>query len=321
MSDATTDTTHQTDGGAIDETGVDQALTAIPLPDRAVFRLSGAETPAFLQGLVTVDVETLDIGQAAHGALLTPQGKLQFDFVVLRASQDTYLMDVPRTTMAAFAKRLMFYRLRAKIEIAPEPGLAVASLPHGTGSTLPDGSHVFTDPRNTKLGARAFVAATDAAVFLTALGYDIRPAGDYHALRIAAGIPEAPFDFEYGSMFPHDIALDQTGGVDFRKGCFVGQEVVSRMEHRGTARRRIVQVAIDGEAPERGVALSLDGKSVGEMGSNQAGKGLAIIRLDRAADALTGKALEAGDARLTVALPAWSSYALPGAAGKDESAA
>lgn len=294
---------------------------AIPLADRVVIAVSGPDACSFLEGLVTVDVVVLETGHAAHGALLTPQGKLQFDFIVLRTAEDAYLMDVPRATAAEFMKRLMFYRLRAQVEIRHAAQLAVASLPDGPAGDLPDGSHLFPDPRHATLGHRAFVATTTADETLRTAGHALAPDSVYHARRIAAGIPEALHDFDYGALFPHDIALDQTGGIDFHKGCFVGQEVVSRMQHRGTARRRVVHVLIAGPAPASGTALSLGGKSVGEMGSHEGDAGLAIVRLDRAADALTGTPLEAEDTRLLVKLPEWSDYAVAKANDSGESAA
>ncbi|MEM8878835.1 MAG: folate-binding protein [Pseudomonadota bacterium] len=294
---------------------------AIPLADRVVIAVSGPDACSFLEGLVTVDTEALAVGDAGHGALLTPQGKLQFDFIVLRTAEDAYLMDVPRATAADFMKRLLFYRLRAQVEIRHAAHLAVASFPDGLCGSLPDESLVFADPRNEKLGQRAFVATTTADETLGEAGYSIAPANSYHARRIAAGIPEALHDFEYGTLFPHDIALDQTGGVDFHKGCFVGQEVVSRMQHRGTARRRVVHVLIAGPAPASGAALSLSGKNVGEMGSHEGDIGLAIIRLDRAADALTGTPLESENSSLLVKLPEWSDYAVAKPDSTGESAA
>jgi folate-binding protein YgfZ len=304
----------------------DATQPAIMLEDRAVMSLSGPDTLSLLQGLVTVDVEHLDLNQAAHGALLTPQGKVQFDFLILRNAEDGILLDVSAGIAADMVKRLMFYRLRAKVDIGLRPDLVVVSLPEGSAN-LPEGSHSFADPRHDSLGMRAFVPAAGSQEALALSGHTLDGVAAYHAARIAAGIPEAPHDFALGSVFPHDIALDQTGGVDFHKGCFVGQEVVSRMQHRGTARRRVVQVSITGDAPAPGTPLTLNGKSVGEMGAHAGDHGLAIIRLDRAASALGGAALEADTAQLCVSLPAWSDYALPAqpadssAPQSDESAA
>jgi folate-binding protein YgfZ len=147
------------------------------------------------------------------------------------------------------------------------------------------------------------------------LGAELVESSAYEAHRIALGVPRGGLDFIYGDAFPHESDMDQFGGVDFDKGCFVGQEVVSRIEHRGTARTRIVPVAFDGFAPEAGTPVSVGDKAVGTLGSSAQGRALAMLRLDRAADALAaGEPFIAGGVELRLVKPAWAQFAWPGEA-------
>jgi folate-binding protein YgfZ len=151
--------------------------------------------------------------------------------------------------------------------------------------------------------------AADAA---TSLGAAVVNASDYEAHRIALGIPRGGVDFAYGDAFPHEADMDQLGGVDFGKGCYVGQEVVSRMEHRGVARTRAMAVRYDGAAPATGVAVMAGERQVGTMGSAAAGHGLALLRLDRVADAASrGEELRAGGVAIRPVKPEWARFAFP----------
>ncbi len=136
-------------------------------------------------------------------------------------------------------------------------------------------------------------------------------AGDYEAHRISMGMPEGGLDYAYGDTFPHEALMDQYGGVDFKKGCYVGQEVVSRMQHRGTARSRVVMVGAD-ELPAAGTEIIADGKPCGKMGSSAGGKGLALLRLDRVKDALdNGGAVLAGGTNISVSIQPWAKFGWP----------
>lgn len=275
------------------------------LPDRTIVAVTGEEAETFLQGVVTCNVATLVEGEARLGALLTPQGKILFDFLISRG-EGGFRLDVAAGRAADLAKRLGLYRLRAKVAIAPDPTVAVAaawggSAPAAEVSTLRDG-------RLPELGNRLYAAEG-------AFSADATEA-DYHAHRIGLGIPEGGRDFPFGEAFPHEALMDQIGGVDFRKGCYVGQEVVSRMQHRGTARTRIVPVVYrDGAAPEAGTEVVAGQKSLGATGSGAGTRGLASLRLDRLADALAaGEPLRAGGATLGVEKPAFASFSVPDAA-------
>ena len=275
------------------------------LPDRAIVTVTGEEAQGFLQGVLTCNVETLPEGEARLGALLTPQGKIQFDFLISRIPGG-FRLDTAAERAADLVKRLGLYRLRAKVALAADPTIAVAASWGGAG-TAADLDRV-ADGRLRDLGARLYAAEG-------AFSADATEA-DYHAHRIALGIPESGRDFPFGDAFPHEALMDQLAGVDFRKGCYVGQEVVSRMQHRGTARTRCVPVIyVDGTAAPAGSEISAGQKSLGVTGSHAAGRGLAMLRLDRLADALAaGEILRADGKILGVEKPAFATFAWPAAA-------
>ena len=253
------------------------------LDDRGVVRVAGAEAAHFLHNLVTNDVEGLEIGRSRFAALLTPQGKILFDFLIHRRGETEFLLDVAADKTAELAKRLALYRLRARIEISDESG-RLAALVALEGDP--------PDPR-AALGARRIGPRAEAPP----VSASARAA--YEARRVALGVPQGGVDFAYGDAFPHDVNMDLLNGVDFRKGCYVGQEVVSRMRHRGEIRRRVMRVAALDAPLETGAAV-LDGDlPVGIVGTVAGGEALALLRVDRAQDAERGgRTLTAGGRRL-----------------------
>jgi folate-binding protein YgfZ len=173
----------------------------------------------------------------------------------------------------------------------------------------------YRDPRLPALGLRCMLPPHLAGEAAADLGADLVEPSIYEAHRIALGVPRGGLDFIYGDAFPHETDMDQFGGVDFDKGCFVGQEVVSRIEHRGSARARIVPVSFDSFAPEAGTPVSVGDKTIGTLGSTTQGRGLAMLRLDRAADALAaGQPFIAGGIEIRLVKPAWAQFAWPGEA-------
>lgn len=229
------------------------------LADRRVLAVAGPDREGFLDGLLSCRTVGLEPGALVYGALLTPQGKVVTD-VFVHARADALLLDVPADAADDLARRLAIYRLRAAVEIAPSDEVV----------WLGDGP---PDPRAEGLGTRT-----------------VRPAGEasdgdnaaYDAARLAAGVPDAGSDFVLGEAFPHDANMDLTGGVDFTKGCFVGQEVVSRMRHRGTARRRTVRVEAGETLPATGTDIvTAAGVPVGRLGTVVGDRGLAMVRIDR----------------------------------------
>ena len=272
------------------------------LPDRAVVAVSGPDATAFLQGILTCNVETLPEGEARLGALLTPQGKIQFDFLVSRTG-DGFRLDVAAERVADLVKRLGLYRLRAKVTVAADPTLGVAAAWDGA-ETAAETVRV-RDGRLPALGERLYFAEGAFSADATE--------DAYHAHRIGLGVPEGGRDFAFGDAFPHEALMDQLGGVDFKKGCYVGQEVVSRMQHRGTARTRILPIVYrDGPAPEPGTEVIAGARSLGVTGSAAGDRGLATIRLDRLGDALAiGEPVRAGGTIAAVAKPEFARFAFP----------
>ncbi|WP_342154272.1 folate-binding protein YgfZ [Methylorubrum sp. SB2] len=273
------------------------------LPDRAVVAVTGAEATAFLQGILTCNVETLPEGEARLGALLTPQGKIQFDFFVSRDGAEGFKLDVAAERAPDLVKRLGLYRLRAKVGIVADPTLGVAAAWDGAETAAE--TIRLRDGRLPALGERLYFSE---GAFSADASED-----DYHAHRIALGVPEGGRDFAFADAFPHEALMDQLGGVDFRKGCYVGQEVVSRMQHRGTARTRILPVVFtEGPAPAPGTEVTAGARSLGVLGSTAGGRGLATIRLDRLGDALAaGEPVRAGGSVAGVEKPTFATFAFP----------
>jgi hypothetical protein len=293
-------------------------MRAALLPERAAIRITGADATHFLQGLVTSDVETLKAGAARFAALLTPQGKILFDFLVVAIAEDEgggFLLDAPRALAGDLLQRLGFYKLRAKVEIARRPDLAVAAVLEGAAPA--DLGLAYSDPRHAGLGTRIVLPAEGAEAALRGAGFALGTAEEWQKKRIALGMPEGGQDFSYGDTFPHEADMDQLGGVDFKKGCFIGQEVVSRMEHRGMARKRVVPVCYDGPAPIAGAEVKIGEQAAGYMGSAAGGRGLAMLRLDRVAEGLAAKEpLVAGGVALSPVKPGWAKFPFPGERAK-----
>jgi hypothetical protein len=271
-----------------------------------VVKASGEDARDFLNGLVTTDVTQLAPSLGRFGALLTPQGKIIVDFLITEAPSGHgggFLIDCPRALAQGLADKLGFYKLRAKVKVENlSDHLGVLAAWDGDFAVKPDLS--FADPRNDALGWRILVPEELKQKVADLIGADLVESAAYEAHRIASGAPRGGLDFIYSDAFPHETNMDLLHGVDFDKGCYVGQEVVSRMQHRGTARTRTVKVILDGFAPEPGTAILAGDKPVGTIGSTAGQHGLALIRTDRVTDALdAGLALTAGGLGLRLAEP------------------
>jgi len=281
-------------------------MKAAFLPDRGVVKVSGVDARDFLNGLVTTDITLLRPGLGRFGALLTPQGKITVDFLITEAPSGHgggFVIDCPRALAQSLADKLGFYKLRAKVTVENLSDiLGVLAAWDGDATMQPD--LAFADPRADAIGWRILVPAELAQKAADAIGAERVDSSAYDAHRIASGVPRGGLDFMYGDAFPHETNMDRLHGVDFDKGCYVGQEVVSRMQHRGTARTRTVRVVLDGPSPEPGAAVLAADKPVGTMGSTAGQYGLALIRTDRVADALTaGTPLTAGGLAIRLADP------------------
>ena len=292
-------------------------MKAAFLADRGVVKVAGDDARNFLHGLVSADILNLTPGVARFCALLSPQGKIFADFIVAEApAQDGggFFLDVPRALAKPLTDKLNLYKLRSRVMIEDlSEVLGVLAAWDGSGTGAP--GLAYADPRLPALGLRTMIPPHRAADAAAALGAVLVDASEYEAHRIALGIPRGGVDFNYGDAFPHETDMDQLGGVDFAKGCYIGQEVVSRTEHRGIARTRAVAVRYDGAAPAAGVTVMAGERQVGTMGSAAAGHGLALLRLDRVADAaLRGEELTAGGIAIRPSKPEWARFAFPDAA-------
>ncbi len=311
------------------------AKTAL-LPDRGVVRVSGEDAEKLLQGIITSDMELLAGRPAIHAALLTPQGKILFEFFVARSS-DGFLLETAQDQAANLAKRLTMYKLRAKvlIEDASErwdvwtswgsetiegPWMSEAEAPEEDLQVTPMDFMdfmdciAFRDPRFWDLGSRWMVyrhLRTPLRKLLPAHSMDAVEANDYHSHRIALGVPEGGKDYAFGDTFPHEANLDLLHGVSFSKGCFVGQEVVSRMQHRSTARKRIV--IVEGSAPlQSGSAIAAGPATIGTIGSVAGNRALALVRLDRMEEMQRkGEQLTAAGDAIAIRRPTYFTPAIP----------
>ena len=265
---------------------------AVSLDDRAVVEIAGADSAKFLHNLVTNDILRLGAGEARFCALLTPQGKIIADFLAFARGEGetrSFLLDCPKGLVDELARRLGMYKLRAAVTVAARGDLAAYAFLEDERPQV-EAAALARDPRAEALGWRALAPAgtieTSAA------------RSDYDARRIDAGVPQGGIDFAYGDAFPHEANMDLLAGVDFKKGCYVGQEVVARMR-RGLARKRVARYRAQGPAPAAGAAIVAGEKEIGVAGSHSADSGLALIRLDRLEEALAaGAAPHAAGVRL-----------------------
>ena len=272
-------------------------MPSTALESRAFLAISGEEAEDFLQGIITTDVAGIGLGEAFAGALLTPQGKIMFEFMIARIA-DGFLVETDAEFGDALAKRLTLYKLRAKVAIARRDETSV-----GITWDHPAPQGGLRDMRFAKAGVDLYRmpgAPGDA------------PVAAYTALRIAHGISGGAEDGAASDFFPHDLLMDRNGGLNFQKGCYVGQEVVSRMQHRSTARRRLVTVASGTALPAAGTPISIGGREIGTLRTVLGNAGLAVIRIDKAGEAMaTGAAISAGSDAVSLTLPAWSGLEFP----------
>jgi folate-binding protein YgfZ len=243
--------------------------------------------------------------------LLTPQGKIMFDFLVSRAGADAFLLECRADIADDFVRRLMLYRLRAKIEISKRnESVVFVSWDSDSGSPVPDSGTARYD----SAAVRDIRFPAGKSVFRS-YGTGPQPTGmeaDWNALRISCGIAESGADYTLGDAFPHDVLLDELGAIGFKKGCYVGQEVVSRMQHRGTARRRVLIVSADRPLPAAGTEIRANDRVLGTLGTVSGNAGIAIVRIDRVKEAVDASIpILAGDVPVRLSIPEWAKFTFP----------
>ncbi|MEQ9171611.1 MAG: folate-binding protein [Rhodospirillales bacterium] len=291
--------------------------TYVVLEDRGVLAISGDDARTFLQGLVSNDINKVSATRAIHAALLTPQGKYLHDFFIAEAPGGGLLMDCERARLEDLAKRLKLYKLRAKAVIEDQSEQwRVAALPGGAGTAAlgsdagttqaKDGGVLFTDPRLAALGARAILPKDSAEATLSGLGLTAGDRTDYDILRLGLGVPDGSRDMVVDKSILLESGFDELNGVDWKKGCYMGQELTARTKYRGLIKKRLLPVEIEGPLPEAGTPITLDGKEVGEVRSTAAagsgGRGLALIRLEH----LEAGPFDAAGAKVTPRKPDWA---------------
>lgn len=289
----------------------------VRLPHRALIAIDGEDCKTFLHGLVSANILTLEPGLARYGAFLTTKGRFLYDFFAVEQN-GAILLDTEADQRDSFIKRLSVYKLRSKVTIAPRDDLAVFAIsgqdaaarlgvPDTPGTATPWGDGlVFADPRLAEAGLRAWLPENGAAA-LEAADLSPAPFARWDAARLALGLPDGSRDMVVERTHPLEAGFDELGGVDWEKGCYLGQEQMTRTKFRGELHKRLIPVAIDGEAPPPGTTLTLGGEEAGQMASSADDIGLAMIRLEVLKTLETdGGALDApGGVRLTPRKPAW----------------
>jgi hypothetical protein len=271
------------------------------LSDRGVIKVAGLDATTFLHKLLTNSMLDIPEGESRYTGLLTAQGKLMFDFFVAPLPEGAaagHFIDCLREQVSELMKKLNFHKMRWKITIEDQSdALGVAAF-WGEAAPAIDSALVYRDMRAPGMGQRLIAPHSELARI------DGSDEAAYEAHRVAEGVPKGGLDFAYGDTFLHDANLDFLHGVDFKKGCYVGQEVVARVHFRNSARKRIVKIRFDGPTPEAGTQVMAGETAIGQVGSTAGSQGLAMLRLDRLEEAKSaGTAVKAGEAAVDVTVP------------------
>ena len=283
------------------------------LGDRGVLEVSGADRCQFLQGLVSNDVAKATPSRALYAALLTAQGKYLHDFIMVEVGEAIWL-DCEAARLADLKRRLSMYRLRAKVTLDGRPDLAVAAVWGGAQLGLPETAGAarsfgegaaMVDPRLVALGARAILPRERIRAELAETGATEADFAEYDRLRLSLGVPDGSRDLVLDKSILLESGFDELNGVDWDKGCYIGQELTARTKYRGLIKKRLFPVRIDGPTPEPGAILTVDGHEAGEMRSSRDGMGLALLRLEALAQS---KPLTAAGVKLTPQRPDWAKF-------------
>ena len=299
-----------------------QSKAFVILEDRGVISVVGDETSSFLQGLISNDIEKVDSTTAIYATLLTAQGKFLHDFFIAQGPDGGILIDCEGDRRADLLRRLTMYRLRAKVELADvsddfvvvgligDDVLDALELGDTPGSARHlHGGVVFTDPRLPAMGARAIVPSATVGKAFADDRFGQGSTEEYRDLRLAYGLPDGSRDIVVEKYFPLECGFEELHAIDYEKGCYVGQELTARTHHRGTIKKRLMPVAVDGPLPPPGTAVLRDEREVGEIRSGAANRAIALIRLEHF-NAVQNEniSLSAGDAKVTPIKPAWARF-------------
>ncbi|CAN5923486.1 folate-binding protein YgfZ [soil metagenome] len=278
-------------------------------PHRSVIAVGGADRVEFLQGLISNDTTKVTSDNAIWAALLTPQGRFLNDMFVADGRDETLLLETERERAPALARKLSMYKLRSKVTVEDRASTFEVAVAFGpdAATTLADilaipGITAFADPRLPELGIRVLAPAGTAATGLQAQGFSAAPMHTYDELRLALGVPDGSRDLVVEKALLLENGFDELNGVDWKKGCYMGQELTARTKYRALIKKRLFPVRIEGVLPAPGTLIFRDGQEVGELRSGSGDRALALLRLDAAK---AGERLTAGDAGLSPEIPAW----------------
>ena len=274
------------------------------LPHRSVIALTGPDRVEFLQGLISNDTTKVSAGHAIWAALLTPQGRFLNDMFVADSGGDTLLLETERERATALAKKLTMYTLRSKVKVEDRASTMEVAVVFGDEATKALGIEKavsYVDPRLPALGVRVLAPAGEAAAILGSHGFLPAMPADYDALRLGFGVPDGSRDLPPEKALLLESGFDELNGVDWKKGCYMGQELTARTKYRGLVKKRLFPVRLDGPLPSPGTLIERDGQEVGEIRSGLGDRALAMLRLDL----LDGGGLVAGGTRLRPERPDW----------------
>ncbi|WP_422002872.1 YgfZ/GcvT domain-containing protein [Reyranella sp.] len=275
------------------------------LPHRGVIAVGGPDRVAFLQGLISNDTTRVAPDRAIWAALLTPQGRFLNEMFVVDGGDDTLLLETERDRAAALARKLSLYKLRSKVTVEDRSAtLEVAALfgPDAPSLLPVAGAVGFVDPRLPELGVRLLAPAGQAGALLAARGVAQAPLDAYDTHRLALGVPDGSRDLVVEKALLLENGFDELHGIDWQKGCYMGQELTARTKYRALIRKRLFPVRIEGSLPPPGTPVSLDDREVGEVRSGSGGRALALLQTEAAR---AGADLSAGGARVIPEVPSW----------------
>ena len=292
-------------------------LSYTALDERGVLEVAGEDRVAFLQGLVSNDVAKVGPARALYAALLTAQGRYLHDFMMMD-HESALLLEGEAVRLDDLRQRLALYKLRSKVTLRIVSEMFVAVAAFGAGAAhalaLPEepgaarafaGGIAYVDPRLAVLGVRLLLPRADGAQAVAALGFTAAGHDEYERLRLIHGVPDGSLDLPVEKALLIEAGFDELHGIDWQKGCYIGQELTARMRYRALVKKRLVPVAVEGTLQPPGTPVMLGGDEVGELRSGRDGVALALLRLDAIEQAAAGAALTAGEAALTVLKPEW----------------
>ena len=293
--------------------------TVTMLPGRGLLGVGGSDAIEFLQNLISNDVVQVGLDTSIYGLLLTAQGKFLHDFFIAQLGDGPLVLDCEGDRLEDLERRLTMYKLRADVTLTNlsntynvtaafgDGALATLGLSTEPGNSVPIGDgFAMTDPRLAAMGARVILSTSSASSVMADLGFEQGDLGDYHAMRLSHGVPDSSADIAVDQGFPLESGLDLLNAIDFTKGCYVGQELTARTHYRGTIRKRLYRVDVNGPTPAPETPVTLGDKEAGQVRSGQEGIAMAMLRtelVDQSKE--SGEAFTAGDARLTAVAQDW----------------